>query len=352
VRPKRGVLKPRLRRIEPVLRRALRGPCRAPKGARVLVAASGGADSTALLLGLRRIAHEFGIEIVAAHLHHGLRGADADRDLDFVRATCGDIGVPLIAARWDTKRRMRARGLAGQAGLRTLRREFLVAAARRAGAALIATAHTADDQLETLLMRLARGTGLPGLGGMSARRGRWIKPLLEAPRADIEADLERAGQRWREDRSNADRIYFRNRVRLDVIPALLQAMGAGPEDTGARAILALRAARVSHEARAARRALDERSRLAGSGVSRIVSGAIALDSRRLASFPPAVRSAFWRLLWRRIGPAGVGLTHRHLDSLDALVKPGRKSRIVLPGGIVATRERNQLHLRGSGHAVR
>ena len=161
----------RLRRVEPVLRRALRGrsaPARPARGApaTLLVAVSGGADSTALLIGLANLSRDLGFRLHAAHLHHGLRGAEADADLEFVRALCGRLGVPLTAARWDTRARLRRRGLSGQAGLRTLRREFLLAAARRAGARAIVTAHTADDQLETLLMRLARGAGLSGLPGM------------------------------------------------------------------------------------------------------------------------------------------------------------------------------------------
>src|SRR5207245_5453005 len=90
--------------------------------------------------------------------------------------------------------------------------------------AAIATAHTADDQLETLLLRLMRGSGLAGLGGIHPRRGGWIRPLLAAARAEVEADLRRAGQAWREDSSNQDPRYARSRVRHDVIPAMLRAM--------------------------------------------------------------------------------------------------------------------------------
>ena len=171
----------RLRRLEPILRRALRGPCALAPGTRLLVAVSGGADSTALLVGLRGLAKESGISLWAAHLHHGLRGAEADADLAAVRALCGALCVPVSAARWNTRLRMRRRGLAGQAGLRVLRREFLLAAARRCGAAAIATAHTADDQLETVLLRLVRGTGLRGLGGKVPRPGDKNKPPLLAP---------------------------------------------------------------------------------------------------------------------------------------------------------------------------
>src|SRR5262249_46915272 len=145
--------------------------------------------------------------------------------LAFVRGLCRRLGVALTAARWDTRARMRRRGLSGQAGLRTLRRAFLRGVAARTGAVRIATAHTADDQLETLLLRIARGAGLTGLGATSGRRGAWIRPLLAVPRAWIEADLRAAGVRWREDASNEDLRYARNRVRHRVIPGLLQVAG-------------------------------------------------------------------------------------------------------------------------------
>src|SRR5215831_4892350 len=193
----------RLRRLEPVLRCALRGPCRLPAGSTLLVAVSGGADSAALLVALASLAREFGLALHAAHLNHGLRGADADADLQHVRGLCERFDIPLAAARWDCAARMRRRGLSGEAGLRTLRREFLLRCMRNAGAVAIATAHTADDQLETLLMRLARGAGLTGMAGMRARHGVWLKPLLHATRADVERDLRRHGLAWREDASNA-----------------------------------------------------------------------------------------------------------------------------------------------------
>ncbi|MFN8586784.1 MAG: tRNA lysidine(34) synthetase TilS [Candidatus Eisenbacteria bacterium] len=160
----------RLRRLEPLLRRALRGPCHVRHGARVLVAVSGGADSTALLVALASLAREFGLALHAAHLHHGLRGAAADADRAHVAALCERLGLPL------TTGRLRPAPRTGEAALRSARRRFLLATARRRDCEAIATAHTADDQLETLLMRLARGTGLAGLGGMRARHGAWLKP--------------------------------------------------------------------------------------------------------------------------------------------------------------------------------
>jgi tRNA(Ile)-lysidine synthase len=329
----------RLRRIEPALRRALRGPCALPRGSRILVAVSGGADSTALLVGIARVAPEHGLAVSAAHLHHGLRGAAADADLEHVRALCGRLGVPLAFARRDTPRQMRRRGLAGENGLRILRRAFLRRAATRAGAQAIATAHTADDQLETLLMRLARGAGLRGLGGMRERHGRWLKPMLDVTRAEVEADLGRAGIAWRTDESNADRRYLRNRVRHDVVPALLAAIAPARPSGSARAALARRAGAAAREAREAERAIAAWISPVLGKICRIQRGEIALETIGVAPYPIAARRTLLRQLWRALPGAGPGLTVRHLETLDRLIAAGREGAAVnLPDAWTARRE--------------
>src|SRR5262245_20975424 len=161
----------------------------------------------------------------------------------------GRLGLPFHGARWNVKLRMKHRGLSGEAGLRTLRREFLEAVARRVGARAILTAHTADDQLETVLFRLARGAGLRGLGGMRPRSGLWMKPLLGSTRHDIELDLTQAGQAWRTDSTNRSLAFARNRIRHEVVPALLRSIGTDPGT--ARAGLARRVSKLAAELRAA-----------------------------------------------------------------------------------------------------
>ena len=331
----------RLRRLEPVLRCALRGPCRLPRGSVLLVAVSGGADSTALLVALASLAREFGLTLRAGHLHHGLRGGEADKDLLHVRELCERLQIPLSAARWNCASRMRRRGLSGEAGLRTLRREYLLQVARRHGAAAITTAHTADDQLETLLLRLARGTGLTGAGGMRPRHGAWLKPLLHASRADIERDLAQHRIAWREDASNASAAYARNRVRHAVVPALLDAIGAPPASARhsaaeRRAGLALRSSALAGELAAAERTLAR-------AAARVLDRALvdtpqgsALHLKALVKLAPPLRRLVLRRAWRLLGPSGEdapGLTARHMEPLLRSVSshPSR-SETALPGG--------------------
>lgn len=335
----------RLRRVEPHLRHALKGPCRLPPGARLLVAASGGADSTALLVGLARVAPEFELSIHAAHLHHGLRGVAADADLDFVRTLCARLGVPLLTARCDGRAFMKRRGLSGENGLRMLRRRFLRAALRRAGATAIATGHTADDQLETVLMRLLRGAGLRGLGGMREKHGPWIKPLLEATRLEIESDLRTARLAWREDASNRDPAWTRNRIRHQAIPALLGALDPALDPVRARAGLARSTAFAAREARDAERALGTWLARSRPVLCRIEPGAATLEAGRLKSYPIAARRLALRRAWKLVAPPGVGLTRRHLAALcSLLVATGSRGRVDLPAGVRAERERDAIRL--------
>ena len=184
---------------------------------RLAAAVSGGADSMALLLLLRQLQPKFGYTLSACHVNHGLRGQSADRDEAFVRAECARLGVPL--------RVFHAAELApppAHAGEDWARRLRYTAFAQLQGQGIdaIATAHTANDQAETLLLRLARGTGLHGAGGIRPRRGCYLRPLLCLSRAETEAVCRAAGQPWVTDETNDTDAYARNRLRHSALPAL------------------------------------------------------------------------------------------------------------------------------------
>lgn len=187
-----------------------------PKDGIVLCAVSGGADSMFLLERLR----DMGFSVAAAHFHHGLRGAEADGDEAFVRAFCAERAISFTAGRGDTAAYAREHCLGVEEAARRLRYAFLESAADELGAAVIATAHTADDNIETVLLHLTRGAGLRGLGGIPPVRGRIVRPMLDTSRAEVEAYLCAKGITWREDATNAADDFARNRLRHSVVPAL------------------------------------------------------------------------------------------------------------------------------------
>ena len=199
---------------------------------KLAAAVSGGADSMALLGILRALQPEFGYELSACHVNHGLRGETADRDEAFVRAECARLSVPL--------RVFHAAELAGEAGsqpqdhasedwARRLRYACFAQLCKE-GIDRVATAHTANDQAETLLLRLARGTGLHGAGGIRPRRGVYLRPLLELTRQDTEQFCRETGQQWVTDETNATDAYARNRLRSAAVPALQSTNTAAVEN--------------------------------------------------------------------------------------------------------------------------
>lgn len=207
-------------------------------GEALVVGVSGGPDSLCLLHVLRRLAPEYDLSLHAAHLHHGLRGADADADAEFVRRVAAAWGLPLAVEALDVPALARDEGLAFEEAARRARYAFLARTAAAAGARTIAVAHNSDDQAETVLMHFLRGSGLAGLRGMLPRTPLssyrllstgegggaldLIRPLLEVPRTEIEAYCQEQGLEPRFDRSNLDTTYFRNWLRLEVIPLLEQ----------------------------------------------------------------------------------------------------------------------------------
>lgn len=187
-------------------------------GELVVVGLSGGADSVCLLLLLDRLREVLGIGLRAVHVHHGLRGDEADRDEAFSRKLAGRLGVPFVCVHVDAAGYAKQHGMSVEEAGRCLRYEALERERAAAGAAKIAVAHHGDDQAETILYNLFRGTGLKGLGGMSPMRGRIIRPLLFADRKEILAYLEENGEGYCEDSSNAEDDYCRNRLRHKILP--------------------------------------------------------------------------------------------------------------------------------------
>ena len=262
----------------------------------VLIGLSGGADSVALLHVLLRL----GYPVQAAHLDHGARSGSAD-DAAWVVARCADWGVPC-----HMERRLVPRGPGFEVRARDARLAFLAEAAGATGHQIVALAHHRDDQAETLLFRLARGTGPSGLAGMAPRRAlapgvRLIRPLLDVPREALREALTNWGLAWREDPSNADLSPARNRIRHAVLPALTDVF---PEAAARIAALA----RLVREEEAVWQELSQRL---ANHVMRVVAPGIGeVDREAFRGQPAAVRRRLLRLLaeqMRATPPDAAGL---------------------------------------------
>lgn len=205
-------------------------------GQRVSVAVSGGADSVALLRTMLNAAPEIGLVLSVVHIHHGLRGADADADANFVRQLAAAHSLHLELAHVDTRARIEKTGDSLEQAARHLRYEVFHRLLHSGEVDTVATAHTLDDQAETVLMKILRGAWTEGLSGIhpivrvpqsrssqpnsSQAGGTIVRPLLNVRRAEIEAYLRALNQPWREDATNADTAFTRNRIRHELLPLL------------------------------------------------------------------------------------------------------------------------------------
>jgi tRNA(Ile)-lysidine synthase len=267
------------------LRLAFREIAPVARGDRVVVAFSGGIDSTALLWGLAVLARrgELPAAPLAAHLDHGLDAGSAERACR-AAGLAAALGVPFLAER----RAVAAGGAGREAAARQARYRFLGDIRRRTGARWIATAHHRDDQAETVLLRLAFGSGWAGLAGVRPRRGAVVRPLLSLSRADLAAAVRAAGLAPVEDPTNADLRIPRNRFRRLLLPALAAEAGLAPD------ALAERLARLAARAAGARRATERR--LAGAGAT-----PSAIARAVLAELPAPLAAAGLALLHARAG---------------------------------------------------
>lgn len=313
-------------RVEKALRESGVAP-----GHRLLAAVSGGVDSMVLLDALVCLRERLGIRVHVAHVHHGLRGRAADDDAAFVTAEAARRGLGVSIARLHPAERRS--GESTQAWARAARYRHLDAIAERMGASHIAVAHTQDDQAETVLLNLLRGTGPRGLAGIPRTRRRILRPLLQVPRAEVEAYASRRQVEFRTDASNASDIYRRNRVRHHLLPLL--AKEYNPRIIESLASLA----GLMREDEGALAALADRL-LVESG--RVVDRGLSLDVATLAAAPPSVVRRTFHGAFQQASQAAQSLTRRHLDALRRLLSGGGVVR--LPGGLVGQRAGKEIRI--------
>ena len=193
-----------------------------PEAGLVLACVSGGADSMCLLEALLEISRQRGFTVGAVHFNHKLRGEESDRDEAFVGEQCSARGTPLYTGGGDVRAYAQEHGLGIEAAAREMRYYFFYTAASNANAVRIATAHTADDNAETMIFNLTRGTGTAGLSGIPPKRGIIIRPMLRVSRDEVMNFISLRGVKFVEDSTNDLEIFTRNKLRRTVIPVLKQ----------------------------------------------------------------------------------------------------------------------------------
>jgi tRNA(Ile)-lysidine synthase len=305
----------------------------------IVVAVSGGPDSVALLRALRAV-HDG--PLVVAHLNHGFRGAEADADQQFVRELARDVGVEFECARRDVS--SAAAGKNWEAAARRVRYDWLTSVALTVGSGWVATGHTADDQAETVLFQLLRGTGLDGMAGIARRRRladsvELVRPQLAATRGDVLAFLRGLGQEVREDSTNADTKRTRSRIRHQLLPRLVTEYNPRLVEVLAR--LAAQAADWRRDRATAVAALLEQAERPRAGPL------LVFDRQRLARDLRSSRRLLWRLVWRREGWPRLAMGFREWDRLAGMSRGG-PAAIDLPGGIRARRRGDVIQVGPSG----
>lgn len=294
---------------------------------RVLVAVSAGPDSTALFAALVALAPEWKLHLRAVYVNHGLRPAAAKREAGRVRELGRRWGVPVAVL---SRKIRREKGESPESAARRVRYAALLSTARKFKCGVIALGHTRDDQAETVLLWILRGTGLTGLAGIPPARVegkfRLVRPLLQVSRREVEQFLKEQGIRPLSDRSNLSRRFTRNRIRRQLLPQLEREY-----NPRLREHLASLAELVREEMEWVDRETQAQFRSA----ARVRKRLVRLDRTKLRQAHPALRRELFRLSVRRLQGNSHGFTERHWRLIEQLIANGQRGALDLPHGLRA-----------------
>jgi tRNA(Ile)-lysidine synthase len=312
----------------------------------VSVAVSGGADSVALLRALLELRAELGVVLSVAHFNHRIRGAEADEDERFVQKLAQQFELEFYSGSADVPAVARERGMSLETAARELRHAWFATLVKGDKGRKIATAHTEDDQAETVLMRLLRGSGTRGLAGISPwqKQKALVRPLLAVTRKEVEAYLKQLRQPWREDSSNQDLRHARNRVRHQLLPLLQQDYNPAIRQTLADLAEVARGEEEfwQQELAGMMARLVRSGKPSRSGRSNRQQATLALDITALQALPLAAQRRLLRAMGDRFG---VALEFKHVQELLLFAREGRTSRALpLPSGLEARRSHRELQL--------
>lgn len=307
--------------------------CLLERGDKVLVACSGGADSSALLAALMELREEYALRLAIGHFNHRLRRA-ADEDERFVIRMAQKLGLPVYVRREDIRAFAAKHGLNIEEAGRERRYKFFRETAGRVGASRIATAHTLTDQAETVLMRILRGSGPTGLGGIvPCIDGLIIRPLIEVERREVEVYLRARKIPYREDETNRDLRYQRNRVRRRLIPYF---------ERNFESKIVQHLGRLAEISREEEQVWEQYSQAEAKREILRKEGRILLDARRLSSKPPALGRRLVRAFLAAVKGDLRRFSFRDIESVRCLAE---RKEATLPGKLVLRREKDLISVK-------
>lgn len=299
------------------------------KGDRIVAGVSGGADSVCLLQFLYEIREEWELTLYVLHVHHGIRGEEADRDAAFVKDMADRLGLPYSLVKKDVPALAAAGGLSLEEAGRKARYEAFEEYRAGVGADAVAVAHHMDDQAETVLFHLFRGTGARGLGGIPARRGNIIRPLLPVSRQEIEAFLNGRGLSYAVDRTNLVPAYTRNKIRLRLLPDVKQ-------EINGQAVRHI--AEAADKIRQWSRYIEWQGETALARMTVRRDGNICLSVEEFLQEDPAIRDEVLRRIFAEFIPGSRNVGQSHYAQARELAAGASGRQVHFPGNLMAVRE--------------
>jgi len=304
-------------------------------GDAVVVGVSGGPDSVALLDLLSRLRDELGLRLHVAHLNHRLR-PEAAEEAEFVRRLASGYGLPVTVDAADVPAYAGERRLSTEMAARELRYAFFTRVLSAVGAAKVALGHQADDQAETVLMNLLRGTGLAGLKGIPPVRGPFVRPLIEVRRAAIEAYCASRGLKTCYDASNIQTAYRRNKIRHELLPLLEREYNPALVPALGRLAAVLREEEEFLAAEAAK---------VYAGLRSVTVAGVYFDGAAISTLPRAMARRVVRLAYREVAGSVYDLDFRHTEEVLRLLERATGREVILPRGVKAVRIHGRLLFR-------
>ncbi len=307
------------------------------KGDRVLVAFSGGADSSVLLHMLKALQKDLQIELFSAHLNHQIRGAAAHEDALFAYRRSRELGIRCFVRSVDVPLLAKNEKLSMEEAARKARYEMFDDLVKKMKITKIATAHNMDDQAETIMMRIMRGTGIQGLKGIDYKRGNVIRPLLDIKRYEIEEYCHLNGIVYKTDETNLEPIYTRNKIRLELFPFIENDFACNIKEILSRMASGIREDALYLE--------EEARRLYAEITHGTDADNIRIEYTNLkAHYKPIIKRVI-RLAYAELSGSAEGLEHIHLeDAIKLLANPKQDAMIHLPKGIIAQKKGYNLYI--------